>query len=392
MTTQERTRNDRLRELAGTARPCITLALRGDGAGGGTIEAKDAVAAARKKLEDRGADSAGLMKPVMEALATYAAETRGRGGLVILRSPAVMETHRISGIGPLLRVDDRFDLRTVLSVLAAATERFFILALSQKHARILKCTEDGTAEIPFPAGFATSLAEAIPMRQPDHVLDNRAAAGPSIGTGAVMFGTSSSQDDKNEYLAHYFKELDRAVKAVLKGEDAPLVPAGVEHELALYRRVNTYANLLEPGIHGAPDGLEDSEMRRRALDLLRREDPNQQMPADYDKRVGAGRASSHIHEIVTAAYQGRISHLFFQANSEYRGTYDPVRQRVKRSDDPGDEPVDLIETAAWETIARGGEVALLPGAAMPGGVPVCALFRYAAPQAAARTESAPARG
>jgi len=304
-----------------------------------------------------------------------------------------MEVHRVSGIRRLVRVDERFDLRTVLSVLAAATQTFFILALSQKRARILKCTRESAEEIPFPAGFPSSLADAIPSRQPDHVLDNRSSGGPSIGSGSVVFGTSSDQDDKDEYLLHYFQDLDRAVNTALKDQDAPLVAAGVEHELALYRRVNTYPHLLEPGIHGAPDGLEGGEMHRRALELLRQQlqDPNQQVLADFDKRVGTGHASSRIPEIVAAAYQGRVSHLFFQASAGYRGTYDRVRQQVKRTDDPAERPIDLIESAAWETIAHGGEVRLLPGPAMPGGVPVCALFRYAAPQGAEKTESARAQ-
>jgi hypothetical protein len=40
--------------------------------------------------------------------------------------------------------------------------------------------------------------------------------------------------------------------------------------------------------------------------------------------------------------------------------------------------VDLIEAAAFETIRQGGAARLLAGSAMPNGVPVCALFRYAA--------------
>ena len=272
-----------------------------------------------------------------------------------------------------------------------AQKVFYILALSQNRTRILKCTQDDSEEVPFPAGVAVSLADAMQTRKPDHVLDNRASGGPSTGSmGGVMFGTSTDREDKDEYMLHFFMELDKAMNLVLKGSGDPLVPVGVEHEIALYRRVNTYPHLLEPGIHGAPDGLEGGEMHRRALELLeqRVREPGNEVPADFDKRVGTGHASTHIQEIVAGAWEGRVSHFYFQPNAHYMGTYDHVRQRVKRTDDPLDSPVDLIDAAAWQTVLHGGQVRLLPGSALPNGVPACALFRYPVPSGAAETDSA----
>ena len=71
-----------------------------------------------------------------------------------------------------------------------------------------------------------------------------------------MFGTSSDREDKDEHMLHFFLGIDKAVQTALKESRNSLVPVGVEQELALYRRVNTYADLVEPGVHGAPDGLE----------------------------------------------------------------------------------------------------------------------------------------
>ena len=197
-----------------------------------------------------------------------------------------------------------------------------------------------------------------------------------------MFGTSSDRDDKDEYLLHFFMELDKVVNGLLRQSRVPLIPVGVEHEIALYRRVNTYPYLLDPGVHGAPDGLEGGEMHRRALQLLdqRSQEPGQVGLVDFDKRVGVGRASIHVHEIVVAAYEGRVSNLYFQSDAVYMGTYDPVRQRVKRTEDPIDSPVDLIDAAAIQTIMQGGDAGILPASAMPNGVTLCALFRYTVAQ------------
>jgi hypothetical protein len=219
-------------------------------------------------------------------------------------------------------------------------------------------------------------------RQPDHVLDNSSAGGPSTGSmGRVMFGTGTDREGKDEYLHNFFRQVDRAVNVVLKGSKDPLVTVGVEHEIALYGRLNTYAGLVEPGVHGAADGLEGRDMHQRALELLEQhmKQPGNEVPADFDKRVGTGHASTHIQDIVAAAWEGRVSHFYFQRNAQYQGSFDPVRHRVKHTDDPLETPTDLVESAAWQTIQHGGIARVLPASAMPKGVPVCALFRYPAP-------------
>ncbi|MBV9505965.1 MAG: hypothetical protein JO323_13270 [Acidobacteriia bacterium] len=376
-----------VRELLSTRGPCITIALKGNEMGDTAIELKDALRLVRTELAEKEVDAGELLDPIDAAGAEVRGETKARGGIVILRSPSVFQVFRVPGTESMTRVDDNFDLRTLLQAIAAK-KQFHILALSQKRTRILKCTQDSAEEIPFPAGYSVSLAESRQTRQPDHTLDNRASGGPSIGGGAVMFGTSTDGDNKDEYLWHFFAEIDKAVNSVLKGSGEPLIAVGVEHEIALYGRVNTYPDLVEPGIHGAPDGLEGGEMHRRALELLeqREQERGREVPADFDRRVGAGLASTHIQDIVAASFQGRVSHLFFQANAHYSGTYDGVRQRVKATEDPIDSPVDLIDAAARQTVLQGGEAKILSGSAMPNGVPVCALFRYSLAQPAAEPE------
>jgi hypothetical protein len=388
MNPRELLRSETIRELA-NAGPCITIVLTGDEAGDISTELKNAINKVRKELTDRGIEPEQLLAPVETSFRDVRGETKRRGAIAILRSPTVIEVFRAANLTqPLARVDEYFNLRTLLC-LANAHKLFYILALSQNRSRMLRCTDSSSEEVPFPKGVTVSLTDFLHIRQPDHVLDNRASAGPSVGAGgAVLFGTSTDAEAKDEYLLHFFVELDKATNTVLKGSSEPLVPVGVEHEIALYRRVNTYKHLVEPGVHGAPDGLEGGEMHRRALELLENQEKSfgTQIPADFDKRVGTGHASTRIPEIIVGAWEGRISHLFFQESAHYTGVFDPVRQRVKHTDDPLDSPVDLIEAAAYQTILHAGDVQMLPGSAMPNGVPVCALCRYPAPQNVATQE------
>ena len=374
-----------LRELAESGGPCATIVLAGKETRDTTIELNHALRVTREECLRRGVDPAAYLRPVEEALRDMRGETKNRGRVAVFRAPEVMMAFRVSDVvKPIVAIGDHFDMRTLLAV-ASTQMSFYVLALSQNRTRLLRCTEHSSEEVPM-AGAPVSLREAMQTRQPDHVLDNRASAGPSMGSGGgVMFGTSTDADDKDEYLLHFFAEIDKAVHEVLKGSSDPLIPAGVEHEIALYRRVNTYPHLADPGIHGAPDGLEGGEMHRRALEFLqeRMAQPGNEVPADFDKKAGTGHASTRIPDIVDAAYQGRVSRLYLQENATYMGVYDAVRQRVKHTLDPLDSPEDLIDGAVRQTILHGGIARILPASAMPNGVPVCALFRYPAVQSAA---------
>ena len=183
----------------------------------------------------------------MEAGAEVRGATKFRGAMVILGSPSFTRVFRPPAVRPVVKVGESFDLRTVLAALSAERP-FHILALSQNRTRILKCTAHGSEEMPYPEGFPASLASSMQTDQPDHTLRNQSTGGQKMGATGVMFGTSWDQDGKEDYLLHFFQEIDKAVNVAMKDSADPLVAFGVEHELALYRRVNTYRHLLDPGV------------------------------------------------------------------------------------------------------------------------------------------------
>ncbi len=380
-----------LKELAGANPPCITVAVQS----GGNLRARltDAIRQIETELKAQHLEfSEDLLTPLREEIAS-AGQRGGSESLLLLSSP---DFHfRFISQSPLpecVVVNDEFQLRALLPVLKQKAE-FYLLALSQNHTRLLHCTESESGEVAFPPDVPTNYGASRETRQPDHVLDGRSAGGPSTGSmKGVLFGTSSDKDNKYEYLLNFYRMIDRGVNTVLNESGTPLVAVAVESELALYRSINTYPNLVEPGVHGAPDGLKGGEMHRRALELVQSQ-PSLSVKRElehFEKHAGTGHASSHTQEIVRAAYDGRVSKLFFQETAEYRGTFDEVRRRVKRHGD-GSEPMrDLLNEAIVQTLRHGGDVMVLSPKDMPNGVPVCAVLRYPSPelQASAKGGSA----
>ncbi len=366
-----------LRELAAAAPPCITVSIQTGGNARARLE--DAI---REITAELTASDPSLPKrlftPLHDALANVAAQAP-HGSLVILSSPDFH--YKFTTEAPVQEIvvaNDEFHLRSLLPLLNQKAE-FYILALSQNHPRILHCTESESGEVAFPPDVPKDFLQSRETRQPDHVLDNRSSAGPSVGSmKGVLSGSSSDADNKDEYHLNYYKMIERGVKQLLGETGIPLVVVAVEHELALYRSVNTYAGTVEPGVHGAPDSLKGGEMHKRALELI------QSQPAaavkkeleHFEKQAGTGHASSHAQEIVKAAYEGRVSHLFLQETAEYRGVFDEVRRKVKRHDDGVAPMRDLLNEAVVQTLRHGGDAMVLSPHDMPNGAPICAVFRY----------------
>jgi hypothetical protein len=282
---------------------------------------------------------------------------------------------------PVVRLDNHFWIRPLFRLLEESTE-FYILALSQKHTRLIRCTSSTAEEVDLPDSVPKNLFDFNQHAQPDHRLENRAQGGqvgkrgPHVGM-VVAFGTGSDADQKDEYLHHYFKEIDKQLNVVLRPDPLPMVVAAVDYEVALYHRVSEYPMLVEGGVHGAPDGLKGGELQARALDVLqgyngRRAD---KALADYEK-AGAERMTTTLTETLRRAYDGRVLYLFIDEKARQFGTFDESTLEVKISSDEQKPAEDLVNLAALQTILHAGEVFSLPGDKMPGKCSIAAMLRY----------------
>ncbi len=161
-----------------------------------------------------------------------------------------------------------FNVRPLLPELTKASV-FYVLALSQKNVRLLRCTLDSSEEVPIGANALKSYDEYMNTAKPDHVSIKRGTAGMASGSSKGVIGTTTSEAErKDEYLRHFFKQIDAGVGETLRGKTDPLVPVGVDYELALYASVNTYPHIVDDGVHGAANGLKAGEMHARAIEAV----------------------------------------------------------------------------------------------------------------------------
>jgi hypothetical protein len=255
---------------------------------------------------------------------------------------------------------------------------FYVLALSKKNVRLVKCTLRDAQELAFPGGIATNFDEWMNTARPDHVMAKSAATGPSSGGAkGPMFTTSAGRETHDEYVAHFYRQLDRGVNELLRGRTEPLVLAGVEQELRLYREVNTYPHLADEAAQGAPNGLKSGEMHARAINALLRcyEMKVDRALAEYDHRVGGG-ASNRLKDVLKAAYDGRVLTLIVSDSLETTGSFDESTYTVRGRETGSLEDEDLVNDAVVQTALHAGQVLVAPNGKMPNGAPVAAIYRF----------------
>jgi Bacterial archaeo-eukaryotic release factor family 3 len=278
-------------------------------------------------------------------------------------------------------IGNHFHLKPLLP-LFTGDDRFYILALSQQQIRLLRGTRDRVDEIDL-ADIIPRLKEFLRFEEPERQLSSHTGTPGTtmsrhgVSSGATVFhGHGAGDEHEKENLRLYFRRVDEALQTFLRQERAPLILAGVEYLLPIYRSANTYPNAIESAILGNPEMLKAEELHKQALAILEAQflQAQEEAIAHYHELAGTEKVSNNIHAIIPAASGGRIDRLFVKTHLQQWGTFDPETQKVDLHSraEAGDE--ELLDFAAIQTILNDGTVYAIDD--RPEEVPLAAVFRY----------------
>jgi hypothetical protein len=320
-----------------------------------------------------------LLEPARDLLDHEAFWESLRDGLALFVSPTLFRVYTVSiPTREFLAVGDRFHLKPLLPVLRS-DGRFYLLGLSQERAILLEGTRESLVEVPVP-DLPKDLVSALHLESfpPERTLEFRTQTSISGGRGTIFHGHAEEAEDVTRFLLEYFRQVDRAVSAFLRGSRAPLVVAGVDYLHPLYAEANTYPYLLVDGVYGNPDVFNIEDLHRRswrviesALDL-----ELDRALFEYADQAGGPRSSEEVSTILVGAYFGRVGRLFVAEDLQLWGRFDPDTLEVRVHESRQDDDVDLLDWAAIRTVSTDGLAYVLPRARIPGGGPMAALFRF----------------
>ena len=276
----------------------------------------------------------------------------------------------------LVTVGDRFHIKPLLPVLSG-NKRFYILTLSQNEVHLLEGTEQQIQEIEL-ARIPRSLAEALQHDEFGKQVRFRSGTAGGGDRSSMVSGHGAEIEDAKDNLLRYFRLIDRGLHDLLRGEQAPLVLAGVDYLFPIYREANTYAHLLDEGIPGNPRGIHPESLQQATLQIVGPyfHKAATDAIAQYRQSSGTGLASASIQEILPASADGRVGLLLITSGGQVRGSYDRESGAVAIDPATGGAGEDLLDLAAVETFLNGGQVFVLAPEKMPAASPLAAVFRY----------------
>lgn len=383
---------DQIKGLAQqTQSPSISIFLPTHRAGQDTqqdpIRFKNLLREAEVTLRERGLgprEVSALLQPAQELLQEAYFWQHQRDGLAVFIARNDFHYYRLPfRVEELLVIAQSYYVKPVLP-LFTNNGHYYILAISQNEIRLFEGTRHSVGQIDLPDETPGSLAEALQYDDPEKQLQFHSGTSPSSGQGemrAGMFhGHGPGDEDQKERIERYLNLVDAALKPILREGQAPLVLAGVDYLLPIYRKVSEYAHIMPEGITGNPEQLRPDELQERAWPIVepyfRQE--MEKVVEQYQQLAATDKAADDIGEIVAAAFYGRVDKLLLVVDTQVWGIFDPETGKVvhHQAGQSQEDDLALVDFAAMQTLQKNGSVFALSQEEMPTDSPIAAVLRY----------------
>jgi release factor family 7 len=348
------------------------------------IRLKNLLAEAETKLLANGlrrAEVQKLMRPAEELLWNRDFWQHQGRGLAIFLTNDFYKLYRLPvEFEELLMTGTSFHIKPLLPCLGRGI-KLYILAISLNNVRLFEANADTMSEIEL--NFPTRMDEALGMDDPEKYLNlHSASMSMSEAKGGVgIFHGHNIGDDEKKNILRFFRSVNQGLNDLLQERTIPMVLAGVDHMLALYREANSYPNLLDDGIIGNPDRQEEKELHEKAWQIVKPifEESKKKAFEKFEQLSGqqSDLATNDLKTAVKAATFGQMETLFVPLNRQRWGRYDPDKNRVILENEPGPDNEDLLDYAAAQTLLNSGQVFAVPPEQIPRDGEIAAILRYA---------------
>ena len=257
---------------------------------------------------------------------------------------------------------------------------YYILAISQNEVRLFEGTRHSVGQIDLPAEIPTSLNEALKLDEPEKQLQMHTGSSPGGASTGMFHGQGSGAEEQEAGIEHYLNLVDSGLKKIFREQQAPLVLAGVDYLLPIYRKVSEYAHIMPEGITGSPEHLRSEELQEQAWPIVEpyfRQEMEKTV-AQYQQHAGTDKAADNIKEIVVAAVNGRVDRLVLAVDTQVWGLFNRDTGEVfyYQEGQRKEDHLPLLDFAAMQTLQNGGTVFALSQDEMPTKSAIAAIFRY----------------
>jgi hypothetical protein len=254
---------------------------------------------------------------------------------------------------------------------------FYVLMLSKKQAKFYRADAFGMAEIKVDE-LPNGVDDVVHFEEKDDQKLWRTGSS-GAGGGANYHGIGAGKPDDKENLAMYFDEVDETLwKEVLNKENVPLLLAGVDYLIPIYKSVAKYKPIWNEAISGNQEYVDTNSLYEHARKIMEPyfEERHKKALTMYGNHSATELTSSIPDDVIPAAHYKRVWHLFVEENAHLWGTFDEMKNELKLNEEQKEGDEDMIDKAIIKTIVNGGEVHRLSKEHMPADTKIAALMRY----------------
>jgi hypothetical protein len=300
--------------------------------------------------------------------------------LAIFRTKDTFETFRLPlETHEIVYINDRLYTKPLIQLLEG-NGKFYVLALSINRTRFFQGDRYSIKESKLkdtPTSMAEALGDTYVQKQVQfHTNIPRSSRGER---SSIVFSQGSSTENlKKEEIQRFFQYLEKGVHKEISNQSSPLVLAGVEYLIPIYREVSEYSHLYPEYLTGNPDDLRPEDLHLQAWRLVDPFFKKARLDAidGYHILANDHLATKEIEDVITAAYYGQVDILFVADGIQIWGKFNKETNHVIRHDyrQPNDE--DLSDLATFYTLNHGGIIYTFDPAEMPDGSMIAATLRY----------------
>lgn len=273
-------------------------------------------------------------------------------------------------------INSSFFLMPLIPVITSKNY-FYVLVLSKKQAKFYRADEFGMQYIDVP-GMPRGVEDVVHFEHKgDRDLFRTDTSG--AGSGANYHGIGTGRPDHKTDIAMYFDEVDETLwKEVLNRENVPLLLAGVEYLIPIYKEVAKYKPIWEEALTGSREheNLQDLYQQARAVMEPYFSERVDKALNVYGNQSATEMTTSVPEDIIPAAHYGRVAQLFAMKGQHIWGKFDEMNNALTINPELGEGDECLVDKTIIKTLMTGGEVFVLPEERMPGRSKLAAIMRY----------------
>jgi hypothetical protein len=297
-------------------------------------------------------------------------------GLAVYMAEDFMKFIRLPGaVNREILVNNSFSVMPLVPFMVRI-EYFYILNISKKNCRFFRADAFGIEHIPVDE-MPNAVDDVVRFENKD---DQKLFRMANNGAKAANYhGIGSGKPDEKQNIALYLEEVDDTLwKTHLNRSNAPLLLAGVDFLIPIYRSVSDYKHLWPEALTGNHQYDNAETLYEQAMKVMQPyfDQPLKNALEEYGNKSATALTSTNNREIIPAAFYGRISHLFVQKDAHIWGTFNEDTSEIRLTDEEERNTENLADKAVAKTIETGGSVFILDKAQLPGTGVLAAVFRY----------------